>query len=59
MELARCSEVIVPMAKGVVPDLVALDVTRGLNATARFDLVTVSQQQEAPAMRIQREQLAV
>ena len=59
VELARCSDAIVLTAKGVAPDLVALDVNPSLNATARFGLVTLSQRQEAPAMRILREQLAV
>lgn len=57
--LARCSDAIVLTVKGVAPDLVALDVSPSLNATARFGLVTLSQRQEAPAMRILREQLAV
>lgn len=58
VELARCSDAIVLTAKGVAPDLVVLDVTPSLNATARFGLVTLSKRQEAPAMRILREQLA-
>lgn len=57
--LARCSDAIVLTVKGVAPDLVALDVSPSLNATARFGLVTLSQRQEAPAVRILREQLAV
>ena len=58
VELARCSDTIVLTVKGVAPDLVALDVTPSLNTTARFGLVTLSQRQEAPAVRIVREQLA-
>lgn len=58
VELARCSDAIVLTAKGVAPDLVVLNVTPSLNATARFGLVTLSKRQEAPAMRILREQLA-
>jgi DNA-binding transcriptional LysR family regulator len=58
VELARCSDAIVLTAKGVAPDLMVLDVTPSLNATARFGLVTLSKRQEAPAMRILREQLA-
>lgn len=59
VELARRSHAIVLTVKGVAPDLVPLNVTPSLNATARFGLVTLSQRQEAPAMRIVREQLAV
>ena len=58
VELARCSDAIVLTAKGVAPDLMVLDVTPSLNATARFGLATLSKRQEAPAMRILREQLA-
>ena len=55
--LARCSDTVVLTARSVAPDLVALDVNPGLNTTARFGLVTLSQRQEAPAMRIVHEQL--
>jgi hypothetical protein len=45
--------------KAVATDLVELDVVPSLNATARFGLVTLSKRQEAPALRIVREQLAL
>lgn len=57
VELARCSNAIVLTVKGAAPDLVVLDVTPSLDTTARFGLVTLSQRQEAPALRIVREQL--
>jgi hypothetical protein len=38
-------------------DLIRLDVSPSMNATARFGLVTLAHRQEAPALRILREQL--
>jgi DNA-binding transcriptional LysR family regulator len=59
VELARQSDAVVLTAMAVATDLVGLDVQPPLAATARFGLVTLSQRQEAPAVRIVREQLAV
>lgn len=58
VELARHSDAIVLTAMAVAADLVSLEVSPPLAATARFGLVTLSQRQEAPAVRIVREQLA-
>jgi len=57
VEVARRSDAVVLTAVAVAAGLVKLDVTPALNATARFGLVTLSRQQEAPALRIVREQL--
>ena len=59
VELARQSDVIVLTVNAVASDLVRLNVSPSLNATGRFGLVTLHQHQEAPALRIVREQLAV
>jgi DNA-binding transcriptional LysR family regulator len=59
VELARRSTAVVLTVKAVATDLVELDVVPSLNATARFGLVTLSKRQEAPALRIVREQLAL
>lgn len=58
VELARRANVIVLTVNAVAADLVRLDVTPALDATARFGLVTLSQHQQAPALRIVAEQLA-
>lgn len=57
VDVARHSNAVVLTVVAVAADLVRLDVTPELNATARFGLVTLSRQQEAPALRIVREQL--
>jgi DNA-binding transcriptional LysR family regulator len=57
VEVARRSDAIVLTVNAVAGDLVRLDVSPALDATARFGLVTLSQRQEAPALRILREQL--
>lgn len=57
VDVARRSNAVVLTVAAVAADLVRLDVTPELNATARFGLVTLSRQQEAPALRIVREQL--
>ena len=57
VEVARHSDAIVLTVNAVAGDLVRLDVSPALDATARFGLVTLSQRQEAPALRILREQL--
>lgn len=57
VDVARRSNAVVLTVVAVAAGLVKLDVTPSLNATARFGLVTLSRQQEAPALRIVREQL--
>lgn len=57
VDVARRSNAVVLTVVAVAADLVRLDVTPELDATARFGLVTLSRQQEAPALRIVREQL--
>lgn len=58
VEVARHSHAIVLTAHAAAPGLVPLDLSPPLDATARFGLVTLSQRQEAPALRILREWLA-
>lgn len=58
VDLARQSDVILLTVNAVASDLVRLNVSPTLNATGRFGLVTLHQHQEAPALRIVREQLA-
>lgn len=57
VDVARHSDAVVLTVKAVARGLVRLDVTPPLDATARFGLVTLSRRQEAPALRIVREQL--
>ncbi len=57
VDVARRSNAVVLTVVAVAADLVRLDVTPELDATARFGLVTLSRQQAAPALRIVREQL--
>lgn len=57
VEVARRSFAIVLTADAAAEGLVRLDMTPPLDATARFGLVTLAQRQEAPALRILREQL--
>lgn len=57
VEVARRSDAIVLTVNAVAGDLVRLDLSPALDATARFGLVTLAQRQEAPALRILREQL--
>ena len=57
VEVARHSNTIVLSVNAVAVDLVRLDVWPRLDATARFGLVTLAKRQEAPALRILREQL--
>jgi DNA-binding transcriptional LysR family regulator len=59
VDLARQSDVILLTVNAVAADLVRLNVSPALNATGRFGLVTLTHHQEAPALRIVREQLAV
>ena len=59
VDVARRSNVIVLTVKALGSDLVELAVNPSLVAGARFALVTLSQRQEAPALRIPREQLAL
>ena len=57
VEVARHSNAIVLTVNAVAADLIRLNVAPALDATARFGLVTLAQRQEAPALRILREQL--
>lgn len=57
VEVARRSNAIVLTVNAVAQGLTRLDVSPSLEATARFGLVTLAQRQEAPALRILREQL--
>lgn len=57
VEVVRRSNAIVLTVNAVAADLVRLDVSPEMDATARFGLVTLSRRQEAPALRILREQL--
>ena len=57
VEVARSSDAVVLTVNAVAAGLVRLDVTPPLDATARFGLVTLNRRQEAPALRIVREQL--
>jgi len=57
VEVARRSQAIVLTVDAAADGLVRLAVLPELEGTARFGLVTLSQRQEAPALRILREQL--
>ncbi len=57
VDVARRSNTIVLSVNAVAVDLIRLHVSPSMNATARFGLVTLAQRQEAPALRILREQL--
>ena len=57
VEVARRSDAILLTVDAVAVDLVRLDVSPRLETRARFGLVTLAQRQEAPALRILREQL--
>ena len=57
VDLARRSHAIVLTANAAAEGLVTLRMTPALDATARFGLVTLARRQEAPALRILREQL--
>ena len=57
IEVARQSDVIVLTIHSAAPGLVPLPMSPPLESTARFGMVTLAQRQEAPALRILREQL--
>lgn len=57
VEVARHSHAIVLTVDAAAEGLVRLDVSPALLGTARFGLVTLARRQEAPALRILREQL--
>ncbi|MFN3495866.1 MAG: LysR substrate-binding domain-containing protein [Hydrogenophaga sp.] len=57
VDVARHSDAIVLTVSAAAPGLLALPMSPPLAATARFGLVTLAQRQEAPALRILREQL--
>jgi DNA-binding transcriptional LysR family regulator len=57
VDVARRSNVIVLTVDTAAVDLIRLDVSPRLDATARFGLVTLAKRQEAPALRILRHEL--
>lgn len=57
VEVARRSNTIVLSVNAVAVDLVRLDISPSMDATARFGLVTLAHREEAPALRILRAQL--
>jgi DNA-binding transcriptional LysR family regulator len=57
VEVARRSNAVVLTVNAVAADLIRLDVSPGLEAQGRFGMVTLAQREEAPALRILREQL--
>lgn len=57
LEVARRSNSVVLTVNAVATDLVRLNLSPPLNALGRFGLVTLAHRQEAPALRILREQL--
>lgn len=57
VDVARRSNAIVLTVNAAAVDLIRLDVSPRLDATARFGLVTLAKREEAPALRILRQQL--
>lgn len=57
VEVAKGSDAIVLTVNAAAPGLVQLPMSPPLAATARFGLVTLAQRQQAPALRLLREQL--
>ena len=57
VEVARRSNAVVLTVNAVAADLIQLDVSPSLDAQGRFGMVTLAQREEAPALRILREQL--
>ena len=57
VDVARRSNAIVLTVDAAAVDLIRLDVSPSLDATARFGLVTLAKRQEAPAVRILRQEL--
>ena len=57
VEVARHSLAVVLTADAAAQGLARLDMAPALEATARFGLVTLAQREEAPALRILRDQL--
>lgn len=57
VEVARHSNAIVLTVNAVAADLIRLNVSPALDSLARFGLITLAHRQEAPALRILREQL--
>lgn len=57
VEVARRSNTIVLTPNAAAEGLVALKMTPAMDSTARFGLVTLARRQEAPALRILKEQL--
>lgn len=57
VDVARRSNAVVLTVNAAAVDLIRLDVSPRLDATARFGLVTLAKREEAPALRILRHQL--
>jgi len=57
VDVARRSNAIVLTVNAAAVDLIRLDVSPSLDATARFGLVTLAKRQEAPAVCILRQEL--
>ena len=57
VDVARRSNAVVLTVNAAAVDLIRLDVSPRLDATARFGLVTLAKRQEAPALRILRHAL--
>lgn len=57
IDVARRSNAVVLTVTAVADDLIRLIVSPALDASARFGLVTLARRQQAPALRILREQL--
>ena len=57
VDVARRSNAIVLTVDAAAVDLIRLEVSPRLDATARFGLVTLAKRQEAPALRILRQEL--
>ena len=54
LELIRRTDSVLIAIRATRPDLVELDMTPALNATARFAIVTLAGRSEAPALPIVR-----
>lgn len=55
VELARTSDAVLLAVRAAAPDLVELTLKPGLNATARFGLVTLARRTESPALELVRD----
>ena len=57
VDIARHTDGVVLTIVAAARDLISLPIKPPMRATARFGLVTLDKRQEAPALRIVREQL--